>query len=122
MHCLTAWVQWAGQFLRCSAALPRAGGQWDFCNALPHCLDAVRRAIPALHCRAASGQRAVGLLQCTGVRVLWARVMECHTFLRFARTPLSIHTFISPHKMRPPVPQKLSAPPAPSPMQQPAPR
>ena len=45
-HCLTlqrtaslpgAWVE----LLSCTATLPGGGGQWNSCNALPHCLGAV---------------------------------------------------------------------------------
>ena len=69
MHRLTAPGQWAVLLLLCTASLLRGiavellqctatplgdGGDWNFCNALP-----------AMHCRTASGQWAVQFLQCT---------------------------------------------------------
>ena len=82
MHCLTAsgpWevefvqcaapllgVEWAKELLQCSASLPVGSGQWNSCNALPHCLGAVGNASPAMHCHTAWGQWAVELLQCSG--------------------------------------------------------
>ena len=81
MHCLTALGQWAVQLLQYTAALPGGSGQWNSCNALPHCpggsgqrnscnalphcLGAVGSATPAMHCLTAWGQWAVELLQCT---------------------------------------------------------
>ena len=44
---------------------PGGSGQWNGCNALPHCLGAVGSGTPAMHCPTAWGQRAVQLLQCT---------------------------------------------------------
>ena len=38
MHCLTAWGQWAVERLSCTTTLPGGSGQWNSCNALPHCL------------------------------------------------------------------------------------
>ena len=40
-------------------------GQWNSCNALPHCLGAVDSATPAMHCLTVPEQWAVELLQCT---------------------------------------------------------
>ena len=81
MHCLTAWGQWTVQFLQCTASLPwgqwavellqctaplpGGSGQWNPCNALPHCLGAVGGAAPAIHCRTVWGQWAAQFLQCT---------------------------------------------------------
>ena len=46
---LTAWGQWAVESLQCTASLPGGSGQWNSCNALPHCLGAVgSHALP--HC------------------------------------------------------------------------
>ena len=41
LHCLTVLGQWAVQLLQCTASLPRGSGQWNSCNALPHCQGAV---------------------------------------------------------------------------------
>ena len=49
MHRLTAW----------------GSGQWTSCNTRPHCLGAVGSGPSAIDCPAASGQRAVDLLQYT---------------------------------------------------------
>ena len=81
MHCLTAPGQWAVQLLQCTTSLPGRSGQWNSCNALPHCpgtvgsatpamhgltaLGAAGSATPATHCLTAWGQWAVQLLQCT---------------------------------------------------------
>ena len=65
MHCLTAWEQWALDLLQCTASLPGGSGQWNPCNALPHCLGAVGSATSAMHCLTALGQWAVEPLQCT---------------------------------------------------------
>ena len=43
--------------------LPR----WSSCNALPHCLEALRNGIPAMHCFSALGQWAVHFLQCSAI-------------------------------------------------------
>ena len=40
-------------------------GQWNSCNALPHCLGAVDSATPAMRCLTVPEQWAVELLQCT---------------------------------------------------------
>ena len=55
-HCLTAWGQWAAELLQYTAALPGDSGQWNSCNALPHCLGAVGSGTPAAHRRIAWGQ------------------------------------------------------------------
>ena len=81
MHCPTAWGQWAVQLLQRTASLPGGSGQWNSCNALPHCLGgsgqcnfcnalphrprAVGSGTPAMHCLTAWEQWAVQLLQCT---------------------------------------------------------
>ena len=65
MHCHTAQGQWAMELLQCTASLPGGIGQWNSCNALPHCLGAVGSATPAMHCLTAWGRWAVELLQCT---------------------------------------------------------
>ena len=67
MHCLAAWGQWAMQLLQCTASLPWGSGQWNSCNALPHCLGAVGSATPAMHRLTAWGQWTVQLLQCTAL-------------------------------------------------------
>ena len=53
------------QLLQCIASLSGGSGQWNCCNALPHCPWAVGSATPAMHCLTARGQWAVQLLQCT---------------------------------------------------------
>ena len=91
MHCHTALGQWAVQLPQCTASLRGGSGQWNSCNALPHCLGAVgsgtlamrgptswphgesypggghclKSGTPAMHCHNAWGQWAVELLQCT---------------------------------------------------------
>ena len=65
LHCLVLCT--ALHFV-CPAALHlRAvgSGQGNSCNALPHCLEAVGSATPAMHCLTAYGQWAVELLLCT---------------------------------------------------------
>ena len=75
-HCHTVWGQWATQchtargqwaveLLQCTASLPGGSGQWNSCNALPHCLGAVGSATPAAHCHTARGQWAAKLVSCT---------------------------------------------------------
>ena len=71
MHCHNAWAQWAVELMSCSASLPGGSGQWNSCNALPHCLGAVGSGTPATgsgtagtHCLTAWGQWVV---QCCGV-------------------------------------------------------
>ena len=44
------WGQRAVQLLQCTTALPRGSGQWNPCNALPHCLGVVGSATRAMHC------------------------------------------------------------------------
>ena len=69
--------QWAVQLLQCSATLPGGSGQWNSCNALPHCPWAVGSGAPAVHRHTAWGQWALKLLQCTAtlaVRQCIARV------------------------------------------------
>ena len=66
-HCHTAWGQWAVQLPQCSAAMPRGSGQCNSYNAMPHCLGAVGSAIPSINYHIASGQSAVGFLQCVGL-------------------------------------------------------
>ena len=58
MHCHIAW----------------GSGQWNSCNAPPHCLEVVGSAIPAIHCHTVWGWWVVGLLQCTAtlVKGQWA--------------------------------------------------
>ena len=84
MHCRTAggpWAvhlqqyttslpggQWALQLLQCTVPLPGGSGQWNSCNAPPHCLGAVGIGTPAMHCRTAWGQWAMGLLRHTTPR------------------------------------------------------
>ena len=81
MHCQTSWgrramedLQRAGRpargtesaaqesvdaekanLLQCTATLPGGSGQWNSCHALPGCLRAVGRAIPAMHCHTTWG-------------------------------------------------------------------
>ena len=63
------WASFPGDgrllLLQCTASLPGGSGQWNSCNAPPHCLGAVGSATPALHRLTALGQWAVTLLQCT---------------------------------------------------------
>ena len=65
MHCPTAWGQWTVQLLQCTASLSQSSGQWNSCNALPHCPGAVGSGTLAMHCLTAWGQRTVQPLQCT---------------------------------------------------------
>ena len=69
MHCLTAWGRCAVQLLLCTATPPGGSGQWNSCNALPHCLPhclgAVGIGTPAMHCLTTWGRWAVQLLLCT---------------------------------------------------------
>ena len=65
MHCPTAWGQWTVQLLQCAASLSQSSGQWNSCNALPHCPGAVGSGTLAMHCLTAWGQRTVQPLQCT---------------------------------------------------------
>ena len=65
MHFPTVWGQWRVLLLQYTAAPPGGSGQWNSCNALPHCLGAVGSATPAMHYPTARGQWAVQLLQCT---------------------------------------------------------
>ena len=51
------------QLLQRTASLPAGSGQWISCNRRPHCLSAVGRATPAMHCPTAWGQWVVELLQ-----------------------------------------------------------
>ena len=51
--------------LQYTASLPGGTGQWNSCNTLPHCLGAVGRGPPAIHCPTAWGQWVVDLLQYT---------------------------------------------------------
>ena len=62
-HCATAWGQWAVDLLQRTASLPGGSGQWDFCNALLHCLGAGGSGSPAMHCLNARGRWADELLQ-----------------------------------------------------------
>ena len=41
-------------------------GQWNSCNALPHCRAAEGRATPTMHCHTACGRSAVDLVQFAG--------------------------------------------------------
>ena len=47
-----------------SASLPRGSGQWNSCNALPHCVRSVGSGTPFMRCHPAWGEWAVELLQC----------------------------------------------------------
>ena len=61
MHCHTAWGRWAVEVVQRAGPLPEGTGvpsgsvQWKPRNALPHCLGAVGRGIPAMLCHTASG-------------------------------------------------------------------
>ena len=82
MHCHTAWGQWAVQLMQCTTSLPGGSGQWNSCNALPHCLGSVGNAILAVHCHTAWGRRTVEILQCAGppaggTGVVWCGVVWC---------------------------------------------
>ena len=57
----------SGQWNPCNALphCPGGSGQCSSCNTLPHCLGAVGSAIPAMHCRTAWGQWAADLQQST---------------------------------------------------------
>ena len=64
-HCL---VLWTALHCVCPAALQLwavGSGQWNSGNALPHYLETVGSATPAMHCVTTCGQRAVELLLCT---------------------------------------------------------
>ena len=50
MHCHTAWGHWAVELLQCTATVPGGSGQWNSCNALPHCLGAVGGISPTMLC------------------------------------------------------------------------
>ena len=65
MHCHTACGQWAVELPQCAATLPGGSGQWNSCNALPHCLGAVGGRSPALRRHTALGQWVVQFLQST---------------------------------------------------------
>ena len=54
-----------------TASPPRGSGQWNSCNALPHCLWAVGIGTPAMHRHTACGQWAVELMQ------VWQAVVCC---------------------------------------------
>ena len=76
-----SWGQWAVELLQCTASLPGGSGQWNSCNALPHCLGAVGSATPAIQCRTAWGQWVVEPLQCTALlpRGQWAvDLLQCY--------------------------------------------
>ena len=64
MPCHTAWGQRAVELVEGSGTLPGGSGQWNSCNALPHCVGVVGSGTPARHCLTAREQRAVELLQC----------------------------------------------------------
>ena len=53
------------ELLQHTASLPGGSGQWNSCNTLPHCLEAVGSGTPATHCLTAWRQQAVELLQHT---------------------------------------------------------
>ena len=55
----------------------RASGQWNPCNALPHCVGAVGSGTPAIHCLSALGQWAVQSLECTAS--LRAGSVQCNS-------------------------------------------
>ena len=48
----------------CTALVGSGNGQWNSCNALPHCLESVGSATLAMHCLTACGQWAMELLLC----------------------------------------------------------
>ena len=58
----------SGQWNSCQAVphcpLPMGSGQGKYYNALPHCLGAVGRGTLAMHCLTALGKRALQLLVC----------------------------------------------------------
>ena len=62
MHCNTAWGLWAVELLQCTTTVPGGRGQWNCCNALPHCLGVVGSGTAAMHYHTAWGQGAVELL------------------------------------------------------------
>ena len=66
LHCPTVWGPWAVELLSSTATVLRGSGQWNSCNALPHCLGVVGSAPPAMHFLTSWGQWAVQLLQCAG--------------------------------------------------------
>ena len=43
------------ELLLCTGSLLGGSGQWDSCNALPHCLGAVGNGTPAMHRHTALG-------------------------------------------------------------------
>ena len=71
MHRHIAWGRWAVELLLCTATLSRVSGQWNSCNALPHCLGAVGSGALVMHRHTAWGQWAVQLLQYTA-QARWA--------------------------------------------------
>ena len=105
MHCLTTCGQWAVQLVQCTASVPGGSGQCNSCNALPHCVLAVRRGTPAmrappqlggrgglprrrsLHCIASlsvgSGQwgSCNAMPHCLGAKGSATPVMHCHIAL-----------------------------------------
>ena len=70
------------ELLQCIASLPGGTGQWNLCNALPHCLGAVGSATPPMHCHTAWGPRAVELLQCAAHQLGGSHAQEAVDALR----------------------------------------
>ena len=64
-YCLNARGQRAVQLLQHTTSLPGGSGQWDSCNALPHCLGAEGSATALTHPLTVWGHWAVQLLQYT---------------------------------------------------------
>ena len=54
------------ELLQYTASLPRASGQWNSCNALPHCMGAVGSGTPAYALPHRLGAVGGELLQCAG--------------------------------------------------------
>ena len=101
MHGPTGWgdgESWPGgggclktELLQCIATLPGGIGQWNFCNALPHCLGGKgsaslgQWAVEALSCTATllrgSGQcnSCNALPRCLGAVASATPAMHCHT-------------------------------------------
>ena len=82
MHRLTALGQWAVELLQRTTSLPGGSGQWNSCNALPHCLGAVGSGTPAMHRTVLSCRAVMCVVRCWSVvvwavSVLWCLVLWC---------------------------------------------
>ena len=72
MHCHTARGQWAVELMSCTATPHKGSGQWNPCNALPHCLGAVGSGTPPINCLTTFGHWARGLvIRCHPAQAQW---------------------------------------------------